>query len=135
MRALRNVLTLMAFCAAMAAQPAKPDWNRFWPKFQAALAKHDAKTVAGMMQFPADWELGKVRKIQSAADFVANYDRYVPADMVAAVATKQPVQDPGGGYYTISWKAHNDECTLFFKDDRKGGYFLEALSEGPPMLP
>jgi hypothetical protein len=55
--------------------------------------------------------------------------------MVAAVAAKTPFKDPGGQYYTISWKAHGDECTLFFKDDHKGSYFLEALSEGPPMEP
>ena len=125
----------MAVAALASGQAPKPEWGKFWTQFQGATAKHDAKAVAGMMHFPADWEVGKIRKIQSAADLIANYDRYVPTDMVTAVATKTPFKDPGGDYYTISWNAHKDECTLFFKGDHKGGYFLEALSEGPPMLP
>ncbi len=135
MRATRNTLALIVISAAALAQPQKADWSKFWPPFQAAVAKHDAKAIAGMAQFPLDWELGKVRKIQTAADFVANFSRYFPADMINAVATQKPFFDPGGEYYTISWKAHGDECTLFFKDNRKGAFVLEALSEGPPMAP
>jgi hypothetical protein len=129
-----KALALVFVTAVCSAQPPKADWNKFWPQFQSAVARKDAKAVAGMMQFPLDWELGKVRKIQSAADFVANFDRYFPADLIAAVATKKPILDPGGEY-TVSWKAHGDECTLFFKDNHQGAFVLEALSEGPPMAP
>lgn len=135
MRLLRTTIAFVALTAASLAQPQKADWAKWWPQFQSAVARHDAKAVAGMMHFPADWELGKIRKLQSEADFVANFDKYVPADMIKAVAEKTPFKDPGGDYYTISWKFRGLECTLFFKRDRKGGYFLEALSEGPPMLP
>src|ERR1017187_8486025 len=135
---MRKLIGLIVLAAAasvsLPADPPAADFSKWWLQFQAAVAKHDAKAVAGMMQFPLDWELGKVRKIQTAADFIAKYDAYVPADMVKAVATKTPFHDPGGEY-TISWTAHKDECTLFFKLDAKGNWVLEALSEGPPMLP
>lgn len=135
MRALIGIIVLTAAASlSLPAGPAVADFDTFWPQFQAAVAKHDAKAVAGMMQFPLDWELGKVRKIQSAAEFIAGFDRYVPADMVKAVATVKPVHDPGGEY-TIDWKKQGLECTLFFKKDNQGNWMLEALAEGSPMAP
>ena len=132
MRAIRNTAALLVLTAASFAQSPSIDWTKWWPQFQAAVAKHDPQAVAKMMKFPVDWELGKVKKIQTEADFIANYDRYMPADLVKAVATVTPTPDPGG-MYTVDWKAHKDECTLFFRKDPKAGWVVDALSEGPPM--
>ena len=113
------------------AQPSKPDWSKWWPQFRAAVAKHDGKAVAQMMQFPVDdWELGQIRKLTTAEDFAAHFDRYFPADMVKAVATKKP-EGFKSGEYSITWKARGDEYSLYFREDGKGSYVLWALSEGP----
>lgn len=130
MRVLRNTVFLFALISIAVAQPQKADFAKWWPQFQAAVAKHDAKAVASMMTFPLDWELGTVRKIQTAADFIAKFDAYFPADMVKAVATKKPLHNPNGEY-TITWIARHDEYSLYFREDGKGGFVLWASSEGP----
>jgi hypothetical protein len=126
---MRHPILIVIIAAAALAQAPKPDWAKWWPQFQSAVAKHDAKAVAHMVQFPLDWELGKIRHVESEADFAANFDRYFPTDMIKAVATKKPETVPDG--YVIIWNAGGDEYALHFKNDGKGGYVVCALSEGP----
>lgn len=123
------ILTVSA-SVSLAAHPPAADFGKWWPQFQAAVAKHDAKAVAGMTTFPLDWELGKVRRVATADDFVAKFDSYFPPDMVKAVATRKPDQSPKNEY-SITWKARGDEYSLYFREDGKGGFVLWALSEGP----
>jgi hypothetical protein len=49
--------------------------------------------------------------------------------MRKAVATVKPEKYPDG--YSVTWQDHGDEYSLYFKEDGKGGYRLDGLSEGP----
>ena len=129
MRILRNTV-LFALTAIAVAQPQKADWSKWWPQFQAAVAKHDARAVADMTYMPTQWELGKIRRVESKATFIAKFDTYFPEPMRQAVASKKPEAFPDGAY-TITWVVKNDEYTLYFKEDGKGGFRVDALSEGP----
>lgn len=115
---------------AVGAWAADDGFAKWWPGFQASVAKSDAKAIVRGAQFPMDWELGKIRKIATEADFVAHFKTYFTADMGKAVATQKPVSIPGD-QYMITWHARGDEYSLYFK--RLGESFvLFALSEGPP---
>lgn len=130
LRSLVAILVLTTAAGVSLAQPRKADWSSWWPQFQAAVAKHDARAVAGMTFFPTQWELGKIRRAESKAVFISKFDAYFPEHMRQAVATKRPETFPDGSY-TITWTVKNDEYTLYFKEDGKGGFRVDALSEGP----
>jgi hypothetical protein len=103
---------------------------KWWPQFQAAVAKNDQKAILRGASYPMDWELGKVRKINSEVDFLAHFDAYFTADMKKAVASKKPVAIPNN-QYMITWNARGNEYSMYFLA-KDGGYVLHALSEGPP---
>jgi len=109
---------------------ADDSFAKWWPQFKAAVAKNDAKAIVKGAAFPMDWELGKTRKIESEADFLANFNTYFTADMRKAVATQKPVAIPGD-QYMITWHARGNEYSMYFKA-KNGAYVLFALSEGPP---
>jgi hypothetical protein len=64
-----------------------PDFAKWWPTFQAAVAKPDAGAVAKMAHFPLSWENGALREIATEADFVKNFGTYFTAEIRKAVAT------------------------------------------------
>jgi hypothetical protein len=58
----------VALLALLAHSLLAADFAKWWPEFQAAVAKADAKAVARRAHFPLDWKNGKVRQIKSEAD-------------------------------------------------------------------
>jgi hypothetical protein len=104
-------------------------FTAWFPQFQAAVSRNDAKEIAGLTHFPINWELRKVRRVETDADFVAHFAAYFPADMKKAVAQAKPVPIPDG--YMLTWKARGDEYGLYFKK-LSGRWVLNGLSEGPP---
>jgi hypothetical protein len=115
---------------AAAAIAADDGFAKFWPQFQAVVAKNDAKSIIQGVQFPLEWELGKVRKIDSNADFLSHFSAYFTADMRRAVATQKPVSIPDAKYM-ITWHARGNEYSMYFKS-QGGTWALVGLSEGPP---
>jgi hypothetical protein len=113
----------------ISASAADDGFAAWWPRFQSAVAKNDPRAIAAQSHFPLDWELGKVRKIETESDFLANFPSYFPVDMRKAVAQSKPVAIPEG--YMITWKAHRNEYSLYFKK-LSGHFSLTGLSEGPP---
>lgn len=120
----------LLFLACAASVPAADDgFAKWWSEFQASTARNDAKAFVKGIQYPIDWELGKVRKISTEADFIAHYNAYVPADMRKAIATQKPVLLPSG-VYLIIWHARGDEYSLHFILHGET-WSLFALAEGP----
>ncbi len=115
---------------AVAAFGADDGFSKFWPEFKTAVAKNDTKAILRGVSYPMNWELGKIRKINSEADFLAHFDAYFTADMRKAVASKTPVSIPNN-QYMITWNARGNEYSMYFIA-KNGTYVLFALSEGPP---
>ena len=106
------------------------DFAKWWPRFQAAVAKRDIDAVAQGAAFPLNWENGPIRDIKSTADLKFRFDAYFTPEIRKIVATKMPERLPTGTY-SITWKARGNEYSLYFKP--QGGTFaLDGLSEGPP---
>lgn len=124
---LATLLATSVAPVAFAQQP-KPDWNKWWPQFQAAVAKHDAEAVADMTFFPTQWELGKIHRVGSKAVFIQKFDTYFPAHMRDAVATRKPEGFPDGSYI-VSWTYNKLDYTLDFTLDGQGGYRLNSLEQ------
>ena len=122
-------IALLALLAIVVAG-ADDGFAKWWPEFKAAAAKNDAKAIVKGAAYPMDWELGKTRRIESEADFLAHFSAYFTADMRAAVASQKPVSIPGD-QYMITWHARGNEYSMYFKSSR-GAWALYALSEGPP---
>jgi hypothetical protein len=124
----------MKLCALLlftvSAFGADDGFTKFWTEFKAAVAKNDAKAIVNGVEYPIDWELGKVRKITSEADFVAHFSSYFTADMRKAIATGKPESIPGNQYLLI-WHARGNEYSLHFLA-KNGTWVLFALAEGPP---
>ena len=124
---LRLKIALLLASVFAFAQPSKPDWSKWWPQFQSAVAKHDAKAVADMTFVPTQWELGKMHRLESRTVFVQKFDTYFPDHMRQAVATQKPESFPDGSY-VVSWSHGVEDYALFFKPDGKGGYRLDSLA-------
>jgi hypothetical protein len=124
---MKVIGALLMFATLAAADDGFAKW---WPEFQASVAKSDAKAIVRGTQFPLPWELGKVRSIATEADFVARFNTYFTADMRKAVAEQKPVSIPGD-QHMITWHARGNEYSLYFKP-LGGSFVLLALSEGPP---
>jgi hypothetical protein len=121
----------LLFLAFAASTPAADDgFAKWWPEYKTAVAKNDPKAIVKGAQFPMDWELGKVRKIQTEVEFLADFGTYFTADMRKAIATQKPVSIPND-QYMITWHARGNEYSLYFMS-RGGSWSLYALSEGPP---
>jgi hypothetical protein len=106
---------------------ADSDFPKWWPQFQAAVAKGDAKTIAQGADFPIQWELGSLHQLMSAAELAQHFDKYFPTDLKKAVATKKP----DAGELGITWKMRGNEYSLYFKAV-SSGFALYYLSQGPP---
>ncbi len=121
--------TLALLLACVAAFGADDGFAKWWPQFQAAAAKGDAKAITEGSKFPMQWELKAVREIKTREDFVAHFAAYFTADMKRAVASAKPVAIPEG--YMITWHARGDEYSLYFHPAGRS-FALSGLSEGPP---
>ncbi len=49
------------------------DFSAWWARFQAAVAAHDAQSVARGAKFPMNWENGPVRQIKTESDFTSRF--------------------------------------------------------------
>lgn len=124
-RAAAAGLTLVLAVQAYGAEFAK-----WWPQFQASVAKGDAKAVAEGARFPMDWENGPIRQIKTGADFVKHFETYFTPEIRKAIGTGKP-GPLAPGEYGVTWKARGNEYTMFFRPVGSG-YALGGLSEGPP---
>ncbi|HYL74516.1 MAG TPA: hypothetical protein VEU96_09945 [Bryobacteraceae bacterium] len=109
----------------------KAAFAAWWPHFQAAVAGRDAHTVARGVQFPLNWENGKIREIKTEADLANNFDTYFTAEIRKLIAARKPERMPNG-VYSITWKARGNEYSIYFKPGGAGNFILDGLSEGPP---
>jgi hypothetical protein len=124
-----SCLSFLALAVALSAQ-ADSVFTKWWPPFQAAVARLDAKTVAEGVEFPLNWENGPTRQIKTEAELVNRFDFYFTPEIRKIVATKTPELLPNG-IYIITWKARGNEYSLYFKT-HASAFALDGLSEGPP---
>ena len=123
---------LVAVISVTVATAQTPDaaFQKWWPGFQTAIAKHDAKAVAEGMRFPQPWENGPaIREIKSAADLTARFDAYLTPEIKKQIATKKPERLPNGNYIVI-WHARGNEYSLHFTP-AGSAFALDGLGEGP----
>jgi hypothetical protein len=106
------------------------DFAKWWPKFQAAVAKGDKPAVAAMARFPMDWENGKLRAIASREVFLAQYGAVITPEIAKAIAQGKPEPYPGGSY-NVTWQARGNEYALSFAPAETHEFYLQSLSEGP----
>ena len=125
-------LVLVGFgVGVVAAQNGDAAFRKWWPGFQAAVAKHDFKTVARGMRFPQPWENGPaIREIKSEADLTARFDVFLTTEIKKQIATKRPERLPNGNYMIV-WHARGNEYSLHFTP-AGDGFALDGLGEGPP---
>ena len=109
---------------------AADSFGQWFPKYQAAVARSDAKAVSEGAQFPMNWENGPIRQITSQAEFEKRFGTYFTPEIKKMIATKKP-EKSGDGEYTITWKARGNEYSIYFRP-AGSGYVLAGLSEGPP---
>ncbi len=119
------------FVSVANAQNPDAAFQKWWPGFQSAVAKHDAKTVAQGMRFPQPWENGPaIREIKTAADLTARFDVYLTPEIKKEIAGKKPERLPNGNYIII-WHARGNEYSLHFTP-AGSAFALDGLGEGPP---
>jgi hypothetical protein len=124
---------ILALVLAGVALARKDDaaFRKWWPQFQTAIAKHDAKAVARGMRFPQPWENGPaIREIKSEADLTARFDVFLTPEIKKQIATKRPERLPNGNYMIV-WHARGNEYSLHFTP-AGDGFALDGLGEGPP---
>jgi hypothetical protein len=125
------VIFAVAFASVVNAQNPDAAFQKWWPGFQSAVTKHDAKAVAQGMRFPQPWETGPViREIKSAADLAARFDVYLTPEIKKEIASKKPERLPNGNYIIV-WHARGNEYSLHFTP-AGSGFALDGLGEGPP---
>jgi hypothetical protein len=113
------------------AQNGDAAFRKWWPGFQTAIAKRDAKAVALGMRFPQPWENGPaVREIKSAKDLAARFDIYFTAEIRKQITSKKPEHLPNGNYMIV-WHARGNEYSLHFTSSGTA-FALDGLGEGPP---
>lgn len=125
-----TALLLFSALVFQAAPANSADFAKWWPRFQASVAKPDIDAVAQGVQFPLNWENGPIREIKSAADFKARFGEYFTPEVKKMVATKKPERLPNGSYI-ITWKARGNEYSIMFRP-QGAAFALDSLSEGPP---
>jgi hypothetical protein len=120
--------TFALLLLSLSAFAADDGFAKWWPQFQSAVARGDAKAMTEGSKFPMQWELGTLREIKTREDFIAHFATYFTADMKKAVASRKPVAIPEG--HMILWNARGDEYSLYFRPVG-GSFALSGLSEGP----
>ena len=126
----RSLLALLMACIA-GAQTGDTTFRKWWPQFQASIAKRDAKTVAQGMRFPQPWENGPaIRGIKNAADLAARFDVYFTAEIKKQIPSRKPERLPNGNYLIV-WHARGNEYSLNFTPSGTS-FALDGLGEGPP---
>src|ERR1700685_1764440 len=112
--AIKMAFLVLVVAGAALAQNGDAAFRRWWPGFQAAVAKHDAKAVARGMRFPQPWEDGAaIREIKSEADLTARFDAFLTPEIKRQIATKRPEHLPNGNYMIV-WHARGNEYSLHF---------------------
>ena len=124
------MLLLLLAALTFQAPPAKTaDFAKWWPQFQACVARGDAAAVAKGAAFPIHFELGPIRQIDSEADLKGRFAAFFPAEVKKIIATGKPQRLPKGEYMLL-WHAHGDEYSMIFKSVGDG-FVLDGLFEGP----
>ena len=122
-------VVLVIFCTPL--QSADVAFEKWWPAFQAAVARRDAQAVGQGMRFPQPWENGpKVREITTQRDLAERFDRFFTPAIKKQIATQKPKALASGGYIVV-WHARGNEYSLNFVP-HGGGFALDGLGEGPP---
>ncbi len=128
---LNRLALVLLLATAASAQSSDAAFRQWWPGFQAAVATHDAKTVAQGMRFPQPWENGPaVREIKSAADLTARFKIFFTVEIKKQISNKKPERLPNGNYIII-WHARGNEYSLHFTP-AGSAFALDGLGEGPP---
>ena len=128
---MKTVFLALLLVGVALAQNDNAAFRKWWPGFQSAVAKHDAKAVAPGMRFPQPWENGPaIREIKTAADLSARFDVFLTAEIKKQIATKKPELLPNGNYIII-WHARGNEYSLHF-NPVGNAFALDGLGEGPP---
>ena len=126
-----GLLFLLPLLGIANAQSDDAAFRKWWPGFQSAVAKHDAKAVAQGMRFPQPWENGSsIREIKTAYDLTARFDVYLTPKIKKQIASKKPERLPNGNYIII-WHARGNEYSLHFTPSGNS-FALDGLGEGPP---
>ena len=121
---------ISALLFASSALGTDADFYKWWPHFQAAVAKGDAHEVSERARFPMSWENGKTRAIRTRTELTGRFDFYFTPEIRKAVGRGKPERLPTGEYI-LTWKARGNEYSLYF-DAEGEGFRLNGLSEGPP---
>jgi len=130
--AIKMVFLTLVLAGVALAQNGDAAFRRWWPGFQAAVAKHDAKAVAQGMRFPQPWENGPaVREIKNEADLIARFHAFLTPEIMKQIAAKRPKASAPNGNYMIVWHARGNEYSLHFTP-AGDGFALDGLGEGPP---
>jgi hypothetical protein len=124
-----GVVTLLVALLAPQIVAQDPGFAKWWPQFQAAVVRRDARAVAQGAAFPLNWENGPTRTIKAETELSNRFDFYFTAEIKRIVATKKPELLPNG-IYIITWKARGNEYSLYFKPQAPA-FVLDGLSEGP----
>jgi hypothetical protein len=124
---LKNRPHAVLLTRVAAEEPA--DFGAWWRTFQAAVARGDGKAVAAAGHYPLDWEIGPVRRIETAQKLIDHFGKYFTPEIRRMVATKTPEREPTGNY-VITWKARGNEYSLYYKPEG-GAFVMDGLSEGP----
>ncbi len=128
---MKTAVLFAVISISVAAQNPDAAFQKWWPGFQSAVAKHDAKAVAEGMRFPQPWENGPyVREIKSAADLTARFKIFFTTEIKKQIATKKPERLPNGNYIIV-WHARGNEYSLHFTP-AGSAFALDGLGEGPP---
>ena len=128
---MKAAILVLVVAGVALAQKDDAAFRKWWPQFQTAVAKHDAKTVARGTRFPQPWENGPaIRGIKSEADLTARFDVFFTTEIKKQIATKRPERLPNGNYIIV-WHARGNEYSLHFTP-AGDGFALDGLGEGPP---
>jgi hypothetical protein len=127
---IRMLFCAALFSAAIGTTFAADEFDKWWPAFQTAVARNDAKAVVRSVHYPLQWENGKIRDIKSEAEFIRGFNTYFTPEIKRMIAQLKPEHFPTG--YSITWKTRGNEYSIYFKPDPSGGFVLDGLSEGPP---
>ena len=128
---MKVAIFALALAGVALAQKDDAAFRKWWPGFQEAVAKHDAKAVAGGMRFPQPWENGPaIREIKSEAELTARFDVFLTTEIKKQIATKRPEPLPHGNYMIV-WHARGNEYSLHFRP-AGDSFALDGLGEGPP---